>query len=562
MKQVNGCLILMMSLAFVGTLVASVGAQTNDDRIARLIADANRRVGQIVPAAREFDLTLVDAVERALARNLDIALQRLVPQIVDLNLVEQQAFYRPTLSSNISTSSAISPSSTQLDGGNNVETDSAIFNSSLAQPVPWGGGNFDISWDNNRRETTNFFSSFNPSYRSSFAANYTQPLLRGFRIDGARQQLAVTRVNRDISDVDLRETITNTLSSVRDAYWELVYAVQTVAVQRQALELAEQLVRDNRARVEIGTLAPIDIVQAQSEAATRRQSLAQAEQNLRTAELSLKQLIVDGTEDELWDASINPIDQPSIIYAPVDIAAAVQTAIDQRTDLTRARRQRDINDINVRALRNNTLPALDLVGSYQLAGQGGTRFNRFGLGGDVASVIPGGFGDAIDQLVDSSFPTWSVQLQLSYPLGLSTAKAAYERGRLELRQTDAQLRRIELQVATEVTNAAVQLDSIQRRIEAATAARDLAEQQLEAEESKFEVGTTTSFFVVQAQRDLATAQDTELRAILDYQKALIEFERVQETSLGGAGISIVGTGGGGGAGSGATIQGGGIPGGF
>ena len=302
MKQVNGCLILMMSLAFVGTLVASVGAQTNDDRIARLIADANRRVGQIVPTAREFDLTLVDAVERALARNLDIALQRLVPQIVDLNLVEQQAFYRPTLSSNISTSSAISPSSTQLDGGNNVETDSAIFNSSLAQPVPWGGGNFDISWDNNRRETTNFFSSFNPSYRSSFAANYTQPLLRGFRIDGARQQLAVTRVNRDISDVDLRETITNTLSSVRDAYWELVYAVQTVAVQRQALELAEQLVRDNRARVEIGTLAPIDIVQAQSEAATRRQSLAQAEQNLRTAELSLKQLIVDGTEDELWDA--------------------------------------------------------------------------------------------------------------------------------------------------------------------------------------------------------------------------------------------------------------------
>ncbi len=542
MKQPRRFLIVWLLL---GPLVVSVGAQTSDDRIARLVAKARLQVGQVMPAGRQFDLTLDDAVERALERNLDITLQRLAPQIVDLNLVEQQAFYRPTLSSNVSTQSAISPSSSQLDGGLNVETDMALFNAGIAQPVPWGGGTFDISWDNNRRETTNFFSSFNPSYSSSLAANYTQPLLRGFRIDGTRQQLAVTSINRDISDIDLRETITNTLSNVRDAYWELVYAVQTVAVQQQALELAEQLVRDNRARVEIGTLAPIDIVQAQSEAAARRQTLAQAEQTLRASELTLKQLIVDGTEDELWTASLNPIDQASIIYTPVDIEAAVRAALDRRTDLTRARRQRDINDINIRALRNSTLPALDLLGSYRLAGQGGTRFNRFGFGGDVQSVIPGGFGDAIDQLVDTRFPTWQVQLQLSYPLGLSSAEAAYQRSRIELQQTDAQLQRIELQVATEVTNAALQLDSIQKRIEAALAARDLAEQQLEAEESKFEVGTTTSFFVVQAQRDLATAQDTELRAILDYQKALIAFDRVQETSLGGAGISIIGTGGGG-----------------
>ena len=541
-KQPRRFLIVWLLL---GPLVVSVGAQTSDDRIARLVAKARLQVGQVMPAGRQFDLTLDDAVERALERNLDITLQRLAPQIVDLNLVEQQAFYRPTLSSNVSTQSAISPSSSQLDGGLNVETDMALFNAGIAQPVPWGGGTFDISWDNNRRETTNFFSSFNPSYSSSLAANYTQPLLRGFRIDGTRQQLAVTSINRDISDIDLRETITNTLSNVRDAYWELVYAVQTVAVQQQALELAEQLVRDNRARVEIGTLAPIDIVQAQSEAAARRQTLAQAEQTLRASELTLKQLIVDGTEDELWTASLNPIDQASIIYTPVDIEAAVRAALDRRTDLTRARRQRDINDINIRALRNSTLPALDLLGSYRLAGQGGTRFNRFGFGGDVQSVIPGGFGDAIDQLVDTRFPTWQVQLQLSYPLGLSSAEAAYQRSRIELQQTDAQLQRIELQVATEVTNAALQLDSIQKRIEAALAARDLAEQQLEAEESKFEVGTTTSFFVVQAQRDLATAQDTELRAILDYQKALIAFDRVQETSLGGAGISIIGTGGGG-----------------
>ena len=520
-----------------------VHAQTADERVRALIEQASRRLGQATPDARRFDLTVEDAVARALDRNLDIAVQRLVPQVFDLNLAEQLAFYRPTLASNFSSTSSTTPSATQLDGGRNVLTDTALFDSTVAQPVPWGGGTFDVSWNNTRRETTNFFSSFNPSYRSSVAANYTQPLLRGFGIDQARQQLAVTRVNRAISDVDLRETITNTLASVRDAYWELVYTVQTVAVQRQALELAEQLVRDNRARVEIGTLAPIDIVQAQSEAAARRQTLAQAEQDRQTAEINLKRLIVDGTSDELWTAALNPVDQPAVSYTPVDVEAAVRVALGQRTDITRARRQRDINNINVRALRNNTLPGLDLVGTYQLQGQGGTRFNRAGLGGSVTTVIPGGYTDAIDQLLDTNFPTWTVQLQFNYPIGRSAAEAAYARGRLELQQTDAQLRQIELQVATEVTNAALQLRSIQERIEAAIAARELAEQQLEAEETKFEVGTTTSFFVVQAQRDLATAQDAELRAILDYQKALIEFERAQETSLNRSGISIVGAGG-------------------
>ena len=526
-----------------GEGVTALHAQPADDRVRQLIEQASLRLGQSAPNGRRFDLTVDDAVTRALDRNLDIAVQRIVPQLLDLNLAEQLAFYRPTLSSSFSTSSSTTPSSTQLDGGSNVLTDSALFDSTLGQPVPWGGGQLDISWNNNRRETTNFFSSFNPSYRSSVSANYTQPLLRGFGIDPARQQLAVTRVNRAISDVDLRETVTNTLSSVRDAYWELVYTVQTVAVQRQALELAEQLVRDNRARVEIGTLAPIDIVQAQSEAAARRQTLAQAEQDRQTAEINLKRLIVNGTSDELWRASLNPIDPPSFGYTPVDVEGAVRNALGRRTDITRARQQRQINTINVRALRNDTLPGLDVVGSYQLQGQGGTRFNRAGLGGSVLQVVPGGYGDAIDQLIDTNFPTWTVQLQFSYPIGRSAAEAAFARGRLELQQTDAQLRQLELQVATEVTNAGLQLGSIQQRIEAATVARDLAEQQLEAEVTKFEVGTTTSFFVVQAQRDLATAQDTELRAILDYQKALIEFERAQETSLNRSGIAIVGGGG-------------------
>lgn len=498
---------------------------------------AQRPEGAVSP----YSLTVDDAIQRALERNLDIAVQRINPQLVDLTLAEGLAFYRPTVGFTLDNRSQSYPASTQLDGGDVTETDLNNFDFNLSQPVQWGGGSFNIILNNARSETTNFFSSFNPSFRSILNAQYTQPLLRGFRIDNNRQQLQVTRINRDISDIDLRETIANTVADVRNAYWELLYSVRAVEVQQEALDLAEQLVQDNRARVEIGTLAPIDVVQAQSEAAARREQLALARQVLRTAELSLKRLIVGGTADELWTAGLMPTDQPALDYPPIDIENAVRSALDQRSDLSRASRQQDINRLNVRGLRNNTLPDLNLTGTYQLQGQGGNFIQRQGFfGGPVTGVIPGGLSDALNQIFDNNFPTWTVALQLSYPLGGSAADAALERARLQVQQTEAELRQLELTIATEVTNAALQVESIRERIEASQAARGLAEEQLAAEESKFEVGMSTNFFVVQAQRDLSTARDAELRAILDYQTALIEFERVQRTSLSRAGISIVG----------------------
>ena len=497
---------------------------------------------------RVFSLTLDDAIERALERNLDIAVERLNPQVQDLSVAQANSAFLPTVTSDFDLSHRLSPSRSQLDGAGRleqtaVETESGSFSFGLEQAVKWGGGRYSVGWDNSRTEGNNVFLSFNPSYGSNFSLNYTQPLLRGFGTDSQRRQLIVSQINRDLSDVDLRETIANTLADVRSAYWDLVYSYASVAVQQQALDLAERLVRDNRARVEIGTMAPIDVVQAQSEAANRRQSLAQAEQILRTAELTLKRLIVNGTEDDVWDAQIDPVDQPAFEMTPVDVEAAIRTALDTRTDIARTRRQLDINDVTLAYLRNDTLPSLDLVSSFQLQGQGGTqRISPF-LGGPALVTIPGGYGDAINNLVDADFPVWDVRLQLTYPLGQSSEKAAHARARLQVQQTQAQIRQLELQIATEVTNAALQIESIQKRIDAARVARELTEEQLAAEESKFEVGISTNFFVVQAQRDLATAQDSELRAILDYQQALIEFDRVQQTSISRAGISIVGGGG-------------------
>ncbi len=529
-------------LAALVKLPAMAAAQPSPDgRVDDLIAQARIRLAavQTPGAGPRIDLTLDEAVARALERNLDLAVQRLNPQVFDLNLAQQLAAYRPTFDTNFSNNSRTNPSSTQLDGGESVVSDIVTVNSGVSQEVGWGGGRYQVNFNNNRSASTNFFSSFNPSYRSSVQASYTQPLLRGFRIDPIRQQIQVTRINRDIADIDLRQTVTNTVSAVRDAYWELVYATRSVEVQQQALDLAEALVRDNEARVEIGTLAPIDVVQARSEAAARRQTLAQAEQALATAELVLKQLIVDGTGDDYWRATLNPIDLPTLTPAPIDLEATIRRALEERTDIERSRRQLDINEVNLSSMRNQRLPSVDLTGSYQLQGQGGTRFVRSGLGGRVLTEIPGGINDAFDQLVDLDYPVWTVQLNVSYPIGPSAADAAYARAQLQTQQVQAQLRQLELQVATEITNAVLQIRAIARRIEAATAARELAEEQLAAEQSRFDAGLSTNFFVVQAQRDLSTAQDTELRAILDQQKALIELDRVQRTSLSQAGIQII-----------------------
>jgi len=534
-----------LRVCLVFTLIAvaasAARAQTADERIDSLIEQAAARleIVQTPESGPRVDLTLEDSIARALERNLDLVVQRLNPMVFDLSLAQQLAFYRPTVNANISNSSRTNPSSTQLDGGEAVVSDTATVNGGLDQAVQRGGGNYTVNWNNNRSASTNAFSSFNPSYRATVQASYTQPLLRGFKIDTTRQQIQVTRINRAIADIDLRQTITNTVSSVRNAYWDLLYATGTLAVQQQALDLAEELIRDNEARVEIGTLAPIDVVQARSEAAARRQSLAQAEQVLATAELALKQLIVSGTNDDYWTSTLNPVDQPTLDVPPIDLAAAIRTALADRTDLARSRRQLDINDVNLSAMRNNTLPSVDLTGTYQLQGQGGTRFLRSGLGGNVTTEIPGGVGDAFDQLFDADFPVWTVQVNLSYPLGQSAADAALARAQLQKRQVTAQLQQLQLQVATEVTNAVVQIEAIERRIDAAIASRELAQEQLDAEQSRFEAGLTTNFFVVQAQRDLSAAQDTELRAILDQQKALVELDRVQRTSLSNAGISII-----------------------
>jgi outer membrane protein TolC len=501
------------------------------------------------PPGTKVDLTLQEATTRALERNLELAVERLNPQTFDLNIARLEAAYRPTMTSQFGQRAVVQPPTNQLNGGNIVQNDTTTYNAGINQNLPWGGGNFQFLFSNNKQVTSNIFANFNPTFTSNFNLQFVQPLLRGFLIDNNRQQLRVTAINRDISEIQLRGTIATTLSSVRNTYFDLLYSLEAVEVANGSLMLAEKLVEDNQARVEIGTMAPLDVVQAQAEVATRRQVVAQVEAAWRTSELALKRLIVSGTDDPLWRAQINPVDRPVFAPEPLDVEGAVRTALDARTDLEQARRQIEANDFTMRFMRNQTLPALDMSATYGAQGLGGTQFIRqgSGLGSTVIGQIPGGFGDALRTLTGRDYPTWNFQMNLSYPIGASAADANYARARVQLSQSTAQLRALELQVATDVTNAALQVENGLTRYQAALAARELAETRLEAEQSRFDVGLSTNFFVVQAQRDLATAQGSELRALLDYRRALVDFQRVQEAPAArGGGITAINAGVGGG----------------
>ena len=554
--------VLASTLALITLPVAPAAAQGATEERVRIDDIARRAAQQFVAARAERDqtspaaappaagadvaLTVDEATARALERNLELAVERLNPQTFDLNIARLSAAYRPTATSQIGQRAVVQAPTSQLNGGSVVENDTTTYNAGLAQTLKWGGGSLAVTFNNNKQVTSNVFANFNPTFTSNFNAALTQPLLRGFLIDNNRQQLRVTALSRDVSEIQLRATIATTLASVRNTYWELVYSIEGLEVARGSYTLAERLVADNRARVEVGTMAPLDVVQAEAEVATRAQAVAQAEATWRTTELALKRLIVSGTDDPLWRATLRPTDRPTFAPQPLDVEGAVRKALTDRTDLAQARKTVESNDVVMHYLSNQRLPAVDLQANYGAQGLGGTQFIRqgSGLGSTVIGTIPGGYGNALSTLTGRDYPTWNVQVNVSYPIGGSAAEAQYARGRVQRNQSAAQLRALELQVATDVTNAALQVENSLKRYEAARAARGLAQTRLDAEQSRFDVGLSTNFFVVQAQRDLATAQNSELRALLDYRRALVDFSRVQEAPAARAtGITAIAAGG-------------------
>ena len=513
-------------------------AEPNDAHVKALIAKAMQQQTQPTGAPASsleqtgpvMNLTEKEAVDRAREKNLTLISERITPQTWDFTMAATRATYQPTLTSAIGNNNQTQLSTSALSGGVKTTNEQQSWSAGMTKRMWRGGGNYSLSWTNNRTFTSSANATCNPCFSSGFEGLFTQPLLRNFRIDSTRAQVLTNEISQDIAEINLSGQEVNVLAQVRSAYWELVYAREAVDAAQNSLQLANKLVQDNRARVEIGTMAPIDIVQAQAEEAARRQQLVTAQATLRNNELALKRLIVSGTDDQLWKATIVPTDLPVVTATPVDLEGAVRTALSQRTDLAVTRKNLESTDISLRNLVNETKASLDLVGTMNLSGRAGIGVSRTDPVTGITIAPPNGsYFDALGHIGSFEAPTWNVRLNFSYPLGTSAAKSNLARQKLLRSQTEASMKATELQIATEVTAAALAVRNTLEAMQAAEVSRQLSEQRLAAAQAKFDQGMATNFEVVQAQRDLNDARNSELRQRLNYQRALIDFQRVQIT---------------------------------
>jgi outer membrane protein len=572
-KTAPFCAVAALVAALAGPAWAQQsGATTDKDKetahVRELIQQAMKQLAPVqqpgaqpekfVTPGTRVDLQVDEAVQRALDKNIDISVARLTPRTWDFTIAGLEATYRPNLTSTFNNRSQSQIPTNQTQGITVItQTGTVDWSSGFAQNLWWGGASYSVAYTGSRANSPSTFNTRNPLWRSGLTASYLQPLLRGFGIDSTRAALLTNRLNQTNDEIALRATISTTQASVRNAYWDLVFAIQAEEAAANSLSLATKLVQDNQARVEIGTLAPIDVVTAQAEEATRRQTLVINQATVRTAELALKRLIVSGTDDPVWTASINPTDRPPTTPEPINLEAAVSRALGERTDLARAKNSLQINDINLKNQVDLTKPQLNLNASYGLAGVGGTIFQRDNsqLGSPIVNVIPSGYLDALRNIGRLDAPTWNVGMNFAWPLGTSAAESNVARSRLTIQQSQAQMKALELQIATDVTNAALTVQSSLQSVQTAGVARELSQKRLEAAQSKYEVGMATNFEVVQAQRDLADAQTSELRSVLAYRRALVNFEQAQTVGSGGN-VSTIGTIGGGANATGGTAIGG------
>ncbi len=497
-------------------------------------------------------LSSEEAVRLALEQNLGIQIARVNPQIQDVAIAQSRSFFAPSIGTTIQKQNQTQASTSSLSGGATSVVNGTFAGSlGVNQALPWGGATYNASWGSNRVTTTNLFSNFSPQINSQLSLNFTQPLLRNFKVDNIRQAVALSKKNREFSDIDLRATIVQTVRQVKNAYWDLLYQIDNLKAARESLGLAQQSLKDNTRRVEIGTMAPIDIVDAKVEVARNEEAVIVAQAQIEQAQDVLKTLVFDPATPNFWSMRIDPTDTVPFHAQAIDVEGAIRNALDNRTDLREAKNGIEQNDISLRYFKNQILPDVNGFVSYITTGVGGEQLSPVDLAAIAAGLTPNravvanrGFGNVVGDVFQGAYPNWTAGVQIGYPLGTSTAKANLERAKLQYQQSMTQMKNLEMQVVAQVRNAARNVEANQKRVESATASRQLAEEKLAAEEKKFAAGIRETFFVFQAQRDLSAARSAEVRAIADYNKSLVDFEAVQQVSITGpiGGISPAGAG--------------------
>ncbi len=407
------------------------------------------------------------------------------------------------------------------------------------------GTTISLGLDNQFLRTNNRSADFNPAHNGSLGLTITQRLLQGFGVAVNSRQIHIARNNREISDLTFKNQVITTVSAVINLYWDLVSFREDVRVKRRSLALAEKLYDDNRKQVEIGTLAPIEIVRAEAEVAARQQDLTISETQLRQQETILKNVLSRNgvASPTIADARVIPTDRIQIPEVePIEpIQDLVARALSARPELSQSRMQIRNAEINLKGSRSAMLPTLDAVVSFTNNGLAGQPNELPVLPGRTRSVTPfflGGYGTVLNQLFARNFPDYSAGFNLTIPLGNRAAKADMINDQLTMRQQQLALQRLENQVRVDVQNALIGLQQARARYQAAEKARILQEQTLDAEQKKFALGTSTMYNVILAQRDLATARSIEVAAANNYGKARVELDRATGMTLDRNNISM------------------------
>jgi len=521
--------------------------------------DALMRAGQLY-------LSLNEAIALALENNIDLEVQRYNFALadIDLNRARAGAAIRgvptggglvgssgsplgpagggtasfvsldPVLNSTMSWGHLTNPQqNTITTGTTSLVTTQKLLNYGVTQGFITGG-QATLGYNNNLGNQNSPSNNLNPATNSSLQLQVTQPLLQGFGLAYNNRPIRVARNNLRVTDLVFQQQVMNTVAQVVNAYWTLVSFNDNVVVKKQALALSERLYSDNKKQVEIGTLAPIEIVRAEAEVAARQQDLTVAQTNVLQQETLLKNLISRNgiANPAISDARIVPTDRIRIpdVEAVIPIQDLVAKALDRRPDLGQSRIQIDNTKIVLQGTRNSMLPTLNAFANLA---------NR-GLAGSVntqpdprTGIVPthtadpffiGGYGNVLSQLFGRNFPDYTVGVQLSIPLRNRAAQADMATQQLNLRQNELGLQKLINSIRSDVANALIGVQQARSQHQAAVKSRLLQEQTLDAEQKKLALGASTIYQVIQAQRDLATAQGLEVQALATYAQARTQLE--------------------------------------
>lgn len=525
------------------------------------------RVG--VNVSDQVPLSLNDAIRMALKDSNDIDQSRIDVQIAEYNLRAALGIYDPVLSSENYYERSTTPTSSSIGGagasGAFTQAD-ATGTARLAGFSPFAGGFYQLDFSSSRTTTTNQNARLNPQFPSALTLSYTQPLWRGLRFDINRRNIEIARKNLSLSDAQFRQRAIEIIAQVELAYWDLAFALRNLQVQIDAVKQARLQVESNQRLVAKGVLAPIEIVAATTQVTTFEQNVYTAQEGVTLAENTLKTLILPDRIESLWARAIVPVTPVSLEAPRVPIEFAVKAALDNRPELAQLRTSADINQLNVRYLRDQTKPQVDLIGTYTTVGLAGfpvqsnqnlvsntsvltARVNELSaLAGlpplppstvtPVPSALVGGYPQSLRNLFEQNYPTYRVGVRISLPLRNRTAEANLG-GALALnnRITD-QYKQTEQLIEAEVRNSMQAVRSGEARLAAAAASRSSAEQQFQSEQRQFRAGTTTVFLVLQRQTDLLAARARELQAQTDLNKAISQLQRATGNTLTANHVSV------------------------